>query len=752
MKKFSRITALLLSLVLVVAIMATASCKSGETGSDGLTKARAYLQEMYKDVSTVTPSDYDRVNKILIDGETYSITWSVDVSSGVTVSDAGTSAHIDVDEKTAEEIAYKLTATITSPAGKTAELVYDYTVPAYKESGYADFAALEKGSACVVKGVVTGIISKTNGNSTNGLYLQSDDGGFYVYNMADDPVTKGIQQGMTVSVTGEKDIYSGTYEIINATVEIAESSITALNPADYTEKYKAASSLKDESLTSPQSFLVTIKGVEVTGEDLNSGYFKFKLGELESYVRISSSVCPLVSADRDTFKAGHAEHLGWIADVTGIVCLYDGAFYLTPVSADAFSYVSLPEKTDAEKVAFEKENLTLPSAVTQNQDIALVTKGQSYDTVEISYVSDNACAVVSDGTLKITLPEEAASVKVTATLKCGSVTDTKEFTIAVDAAEKVTYTATQVTAPVVETAYKLGLVQKLAGKTLYFSGEMNGNYLASTDKPSKATDVYLETSGDGYRMYFLKDGVKNYIDINEYTAGKAGVRITTEPSAVYKYDTTLNTLVANVASDDRYIGTYKTFETFSASSTSYITGDNAKNIGETQFPAYFYTLTEQEITYTSEQVTAPAADTAYKFGLVQKLAGKTLYFSGEMNGNYLASTDKPSKATDVYLETSGDGYRMYFLKDGVKNYIDIYEYTAGKAGVRITTEPSAVYKYDTTLNTLIANVASDDRYIGTYKTYETFSASSTSYITGDNAKNIGETQFPAYFYTVTPSA
>ena len=41
---------------------------------------------------------------------------------------------------------------------------------------------------------------------------------------------------------------------------------------------------------------------------------------------------------------------------------------------------------------------------------------------------------------------------------------------------------------------------------------------------------------------------------------------------------------------DYYLGTYKTFETISASKTTYITGDNAANVGVSQFVARLVTL------------------------------------------------------------------------------------------------------------------------------------------------------------------
>ena len=61
-------------------------------------------------------------------------------------------------------------------------------------------------------------MSKTRGNSANCLYLQDNDGGYYVYNMAEDPDAAGYKPDMSVRVTGSRSTYSGSYEIMNGTV------------------------------------------------------------------------------------------------------------------------------------------------------------------------------------------------------------------------------------------------------------------------------------------------------------------------------------------------------------------------------------------------------------------------------------------------------------------------------------------------------------------------------------------------------
>ena len=59
-------------------------------------------------------------------------------------------------------------------------------------------------------------------------------------------------------------------------------------------------------------------------------------------------------------------------------------------------------------------------------------------------------------------------------------------------------------------------------------------------------------------------------------------------------------------------------------------------------------------------ITAPAVDTAYKFGMVQQNVNNTVYYlAGGMDSYYMATTDDASQALDVYLETTEGGYYLY---------------------------------------------------------------------------------------------
>ena len=133
-------------------------------------------------------------------------------------------------------------------------------------------------------------------------------------------------------------------------------------------------------------------------------------------------------------KADHKAKIGYKADVKGIICLYDGAFYLTPIDAQPFTFKGLPELSDADAVAFEKERLSTTLEITKNGDVALSTAGAAYTDVAITWASSNATlATVAEDNSKVTykLGETTEEVKLTATLKRGSAQDTKEFTVKV---------------------------------------------------------------------------------------------------------------------------------------------------------------------------------------------------------------------------------------------------------------------------------------------------------------------------------
>ena len=730
--------AFLYSLVAVLCLLTVVGCStSNNTASEpsGLTKAKSYLYAMYKDKAVATASDYTVVDTVMINGVSYSVEWSSDVDAS-SVSFVPGDKHmvtVDVNEKSPVDVSYTLTATLSDSVGNTETVSFPHTIPAFKESSWAEYKAAADDSTLVVKGVVTGIMSKTKGNSSNCLYLQDSDGGYYVYAMAADPIESGIEVGMTVRVTGAKDTYSGTLEIANATVEILDSGKTEYAPADWTLKYEAATSLKDEALTKEQALLVTIKGVEVTSQDTSSGYYKFKKNGLESYVRISSSVCPIDKDAQTALKNGHAEHYGWTADVTGVICVYDGAFYLSPVEGfDAFTYVSLPEKSDEEKIAFELDSLSLTDYCAEDTVIALTLEGAGYSDVAIEWTSDSPAAVVEGDKLVITLAEEATVATVTAKAKSGDKEGVKEFKVSIDALSTVMAGMVEVTEYKEYTPYALYTKQANINKNLFFAGSITGGkYLSTTDKDSKVARVFLEKDGEGWRIYTIVDGSKLYVEVVE---GKAALN--SEPQGnVWTINSEVNVPVTMVGDTEYYLGCYKTYDTFSASKTSYILNDTSV-IGVSQFPMQIvqeYPAMEGFVHYSDIE-----GVTSVILSVQQNNINAALYFNGELTGGkYLATSRDASDAVVVNVEAEGEGYRLSFMDGENKTYIEIVD---GKAALNPEIKGN-VWSFNKEARTFVTVSGDNEYYLGCYKTYDTFSASKTSYILSDTSV-IGVSQFP----------
>ena len=133
----------------------------------------------------------------------------------------------------------------------------------------------------------------------------------------------------------------------------------------------------------------------------------------------------------------------------------------------------------------------------------------------------------------------------------------------------------------------------------------------------------------------------------------------------------------------------------------------------------------------------PEAGKAYKFGMVQAKAGKTVYLIGGMDGFYMATSEDVTKAIDVYLEATEGGYYLYVMVDGAKQYINMVVTTGndGKTHVNAAYEATAstVYTWDAEHKTVVSNVTVGDKtepyWHGTRndKTYTTMGPCAVSY-------------------------
>lgn len=723
MKKF-----LLLALALVLCLALFIACgetQTPETPDDqpgtevtyDVNAAATYLFNLYKDKATTTSADFEVTSKLQVNAISYDVEWTA--TEGVTITKkTENTVLIDINEKTDAEYTYTLTATVKAADGTTATKTFTYTVPAYQLMTWEQYIATAAGETITsVEGVVTGIVSKSAGSSSNCLFVQDATGGaYYVYGMTKDPIADlHIEIGMTVAVSGTKDIYSGTHEIKDSSVTVISTEKTPVAPMDYTEIFANASSLTDAALVTKQSSLVTIKGVEISGQNLEQGYLYFKLADKEAYLRISGSTLAFPSSEKDAFIATHAEKKGWSADVTGIISIYNNAFYLVPVSVDAFNYLEKIEKTPAQMIEDELGALDIPTSIGKDCVVELPAAGTTYADVKFAWAIDTDAFTITDGKIDIKLGAAATTIKLTVTATCGEATATKEIEITVSANMVLSTTK-----PYIPSLFQAKLD---GGKRLYLDGTFGERYLNMTDDPAKAVAVYAEVAEGGYKFYILDGETKCYVTIYKNDAGKDAVKYAADAGNVFYYDASVNAWVTTHNDTLYYLGTYNTFNTVSASKLSYITPENT---GVEQFP----------LEYT------PVVEGVAMNGLLfqAKLdGGKTLYLDGTFGERYLNMTDDVTKAVAIYAEKAEDGYKFYILVDGAKQYLYLYKNDAGKSAVKFDAENANVFKFDGATNAWTTVYDGGDYYLGTYNTFNTVSSSKTSYIT---AENTGVDQFP----------
>ena len=607
---------ILVAVMLLGTLTSCANIMSFFGNDEGLEKAQANVKQLYINKAKVTNADFEVVPQVTIGQDVYTIEWTVNVTDGVKVEKTEDGkVWIRVNSKTEVEIPYVLTATIKSPKGKTITQTFEFSVPKFKELTWAEFAATEDDEPVVIKGVIGGIVETAKEND---LYLQDENGGYFVYKLAVNPSEQGLKVGMTVRVSGIRDTYYGVYQISNPQVEILDATIKEVAPIDITQAFVDAKDLKSESLTKYQSMFVTIKGATVLGQDAgDQTYFNFSLAGKKAYVRISSSTSMLTEEGETTFENNVADHIGYSADITGFVSIYNNNIYIIPLNENAFSNFVVADRTPAEQVAFEKELLKdkVNTTITEAGTIDLVTAPQLYKDVTISWsVSENEYAKVENGKLVVSLPDEEVKVTLTATLTQGEASDTASYEVTIAAAP--TIIPQIVTAPAANTGYKYFLKQGNINQTLYFAGLMeNTYYLGTTNNPTEAVDVGFEPveGKDGeYYLYFMDGTIKTYIVayVGTKTDGSevANLKLSIhqKEANVWTFNAEHNTPTTKLTvkntegepvEDTYYIGTYSEYQTFSLSKISYLPS-------KTSFAAQFATLLDTSLVSDTDKVAA----------------------------------------------------------------------------------------------------------------------------------------------------
>ena len=397
-----------------------------------LEAAAEYVNSLYKKSEVITAADYQVVGQVMIAGVKYMVTWTSD-NDKVKLVEGNPYWTVDVDEKADEEHSYKLTATITAGDGTSTTVSFDHTVPEYVLWSFEEYINAPEGTTVVIEGIVVAMNAKSLGNSRNHLFLADVEGkgGYYCYQLDNDPVEAGVKVGMTVAVTAVTAPYSGMQETKGGTFTIVDETIKTVEPMDLTDKFAAGESLKNYV-----GLPVVIKGVTIGTQVLDvatSQYLYFELNGQKSYVRTYVTDFPttLTSADKDTIDADHAAHFGYTADATGILILYSGAPYLIPMSVTPFTNYEFVEMTADEKIAAELGDLKLDASASSDVVIDLLSVGKYYNDVTFAWATDDTtgAATIDGGKLSLVIPDAQVTVNITVTATCGEATATKTFAI-----------------------------------------------------------------------------------------------------------------------------------------------------------------------------------------------------------------------------------------------------------------------------------------------------------------------------------
>ena len=221
----------------------------------------------------------------------------------------------------------------TTPTTQPTEPSTEPTEPAVSVMTHAEFVAAELDAPVVVETYVQAVESWWNGVCH--IYAQSEDGGYYIYNLdcTEDEAAKFVP-GTKIRVSGFKAEWSGEVEIIDATYEILEGSYIVTEATDVTAL------MGTDELINHQNELVAVKGLTVaaskdangndaaflykwdgSGSEGDDIYFNVTIGENTFTFTINAYMLD----NADAYAAAQALKIGDVIDVEGFLYWYNGA-------------------------------------------------------------------------------------------------------------------------------------------------------------------------------------------------------------------------------------------------------------------------------------------------------------------------------------------------------------------------------------------------------------------------------------------
>ena len=571
-----KILAFLLVLVMALTSMVGCDLISGLLGGteDGptLEEAKTYLFSTYKDAAAAIPNDYDLVGKVIIDGTSFTVTWTVD-SEVITIKESSKANFwtVDLPDTNAEEVAYVLTATITDAKGNKVEVKFNKTLPVIDS---------------------TGIVTEPEEGVAYKLFLEQ------------------VNLGLTLFATDKSQQNEKYIE-------------TTLDP-------KAAADYYVEKVDGGYKWYTTINGTKTyiyaqgIANDAGkiSKYIGFSAENASVFTYVQEIATWQVVIDNIKYGVGtyNAFETVCISEVTYFkpdnINVEGGQFpltFMTKTYAETLTPDERPVAGDPEanSTLTIKQALDLGNTKVKGQ----YTEGKYYVTGTVKEIQHETYGnlVITDGTNDILVygtfdasgstkygdmenkPGVGDTITVYGIIGFYNAPQLKDAWIT-SAGGSAPSAPTVVDAPVAGTAYSFGMVQANVNNTLYYlAGGMDGYYMATTTDAASALKVYLEETTGGYYLYCYVGDAKTYINMVVSGTHVNGAYEATA-STVYTYNTESKTLIAVVNDADYWFGTRndKTYTTVGPCAVSYA-----------GFYCQFYEADDHTHVY-EEEVTAPS--------------------------------------------------------------------------------------------------------------------------------------------------
>ena len=597
----------------------TPSTTVGAEENDGLQKAAKYLKALYNGAPEKTSADYERTSVVPVGNVKYTVTWSVDVSEDlVKVIPGETVTVIDVKEENDTETPYVLTATVSDAEGNTKTVTFNHILPvAFGDNMGAIVDAayeLESGAKMDAPVTLTGEIIRIDtpwdagyANITVTIEVKGkEDKPIMCYRLKGDGAD-ALKIGDTITVTGTIKNYNGTIEFD------AGCTLDKVVPGETVEAITDPDQLLDAAYALEAGkalpFNGTLTGV-ITSVDTA---FSPDYGNVTVTIVVNGKTDKPVQCYRLKGTGADLIAVGDTITVTGGLMNYNGKVQFSAGCVlDAYTKgeggTTDPQPTDPQPTEPKPTDPVTPPASDPAADSTLSVKdaialgtskahntytagkyyvtgtiteiyNTQYGNMKISDASGNILTIYgtysADGSTRFDAMSSQPKVgdEVTIYGIIGQYNETPQikngWIVKVNGKAPSTEPVNPPAPPASNLsvvgsltagkAYKFGMVQQMAGKTVYLAGGMSGFYMATTEDASAAVDVYVEETAGGYYLYAMISGTKTYINMVKAvgTDGKEHINgmYETAPSTVYTWDAEAKTLIADLDGEAYWHGT-----------------------------------------------------------------------------------------------------------------------------------------------------------------------------------------------------